>query len=42
MIGVCATLVGLVKILEARIGPSHVDEYATLTALLFLVSAAAS
>ena len=42
MIGVCTTLIGLVKILEARIGPSHVDEYAALTALLFLASAATS
>jgi hypothetical protein len=42
MVGVCTTLIGLVKILEARIGPSHVDEYAALTAVLFLVSAVAS
>ena len=42
MIGVCTTLIGLVKIVEARIGPSHVDEYAALTALLFLASSAAS
>lgn len=42
MIGVCTTLIGLVKIIEERIGPSHVDEYAALTALLFLVGAAAS
>lgn len=42
MIGVCTTLIGLVKIVEARIGPSHVDEYAALTMLLFLASSAAS
>jgi hypothetical protein len=42
MVGVCTTLIGLVKILEARIGPSHVDEFAALTAILFLVSAVAS
>lgn len=42
MIGVCTTLVGLVKIAEAQIGPSHVDEAVSLTAILFLVSAAAS
>ncbi|MFD0935100.1 hypothetical protein ACFQ12_07875 [Methylobacterium trifolii] len=42
MIGVCTTLIGLVKILEARIGPSHVDEYAALAALLFLTSATTS
>ncbi len=42
MIGVAATLIGLVKIAEARIGPSHVDEFAALTTLPFLVSAIAS
>jgi hypothetical protein len=42
MIGVCATLIGLVKLAEARIGPSRVDEYAALTSLLFLASAIAS
>ncbi|GBQ28911.1 hypothetical protein HLH34_05240 [Gluconacetobacter azotocaptans] len=39
MIGVCVTLIGLVKVVEARVGPSHVDEYAALTSLLFLASA---
>jgi len=42
MIGVCTTLIGLVKIVEAQSGPSHVDECAALNAALFLVSAAAS
>lgn len=42
MIGICTTLIGLTKIVEAHIGPSHVDEYAALTALLFLTSALAS
>ena len=42
MIGICTTLIGLVKIIEARIGPSHVDEYAALAAILFLVSALTS
>lgn len=42
MIGVCTTLVGLVKIAEGQIGPSHADEAVSLTALLFLASAAAS
>lgn len=42
MIGICTTFIGLVKLAEARIGPSHVDEYAALAALLFLVSSAAS
>lgn len=39
MIGICVTAIGLVKIVEGRIGPSHVDEYAALTAVLFLISA---
>ncbi len=39
MIGMCTTLVGLVKIVEGRIGPSRVDEYVAAIALLFLGSA---
>jgi hypothetical protein len=39
MIGVCVTTVGLVKIAEGRIGPSNVDIYAALAALIFLASA---
>lgn len=42
MVGVCTTLIGLVKLLEGRIGPCHVDEAAALTAILFLGSAIAS
>jgi hypothetical protein len=42
MIGICTTFIGLVKLAEARIGPSHVDEYSALAALLFLISSAAS
>ena len=42
MIGVCATLIGLVKLAEPHIGPSRVDEYAALASLLFLASAIAS
>jgi hypothetical protein len=42
MIGVCTTLVGLVKVVEAHIGPSRVDEYAALASLLFLASAITS
>ncbi len=42
MIGVAATLIGLVKIAEAQIGPSHVDEFTALTTLPFLVSVIAS
>ena len=39
MVGVCLTSIGLVKILEERIGPSHVDEYLAIDSILFLVSA---
>ena len=42
MVGVCTTLIGLVKIYETRVGPRRVDEYAALAAILFLASAAAS
>ena len=41
MIGVCTTLIGLVKVAKGHMGPSRVDEYAGLAALLFLVSACA-
>ena len=42
MVGVCTTLIGLVKIYETRAGPSRVDEYAAFAAILFLASALAS
>jgi hypothetical protein len=42
MVGICTTLIGLVKIIEVRTGSRHVDEYGGLAALLFLVSALAS
>jgi hypothetical protein len=42
MIGVCATLIGLVKLAEVHIGPSRVDEYTALASMLFLASAIAS
>ena len=42
MIGICTTFIGLVKVVETRMGPSHVDEYAAVAALLFLVSATSS
>ena len=42
MVGVCVTLVGLVRVVEVHAGPTHVDEYAALLALLFLVSTLAS
>jgi hypothetical protein len=42
MIGVCTTLIGLVKVVEGRIGPSRVDEYVSLVAVMFVFSAIAS
>jgi hypothetical protein len=42
MVGVCVTLVGLVKLHETQHGKSHVDEYAACTAVLFVISAALS
>jgi hypothetical protein len=42
MIGVCVTLIGLVKLAEARHGSSHVDEYAAMAAVTFLASALTS
>ncbi len=42
MLGICTTLIGLVKILETRIGPSHVDEVGGVVGVLFLFSALAS
>ncbi len=42
MIGVCVTTVGLVKIAEPHIGPSRVDVYCALAALIFLASATCS
>jgi hypothetical protein len=42
MIGVCATLIGLVKLAEAKHGSSHVDEYAAMAAVAFLASALTS
>jgi hypothetical protein len=42
MIGVCATLIGLVKLAESRHGSSHVDEYAAIAAVTFLASALTS
>jgi len=42
MIGVCLTTVGLVKIAEPHIGPSRVDVYCSLSAVIFLASALCS
>ena len=38
MVGVCVTAIGLVKLLEGRIGPSRVDEYCAVTAVIFAAS----
>ena len=42
MLGICTTLIGLVKVVEGRTGPSHVDEYGGLLAVVFLISALSS
>ena len=42
MIGVCTTLVGLIKVAEIRHGPTRVDEYAAIMGITFLVSALTS
>lgn len=42
MIGISVTLVGLVKVAEAHVGQSHVDECAALAAIMFLASALTS
>ena len=39
MVGVCATLIGLVKVVERGRPLSHVDEYAGCTAVIFVFSA---
>jgi len=42
MIGVCTTLIGLVKVVEMQFGPSRVDEYVSLDAVVFVISALAA
>ena len=42
MIGLCTTIVGLIKIVEGRIGPSNVDIYIALLGSVFLGSAVSS
>jgi hypothetical protein len=39
MVGVCATLIGLVKVAETTRALSHVDQYAGCNAVLFTFSA---
>jgi len=39
MVGACATLIGLVKVTEPRHGLTHVDQYAGMVAVAFVVSA---
>jgi hypothetical protein len=42
MIGICMTLIGLVKVTELKGTQSNVDEYAALATLIFLMSAVCS
>jgi hypothetical protein len=42
MIGVSTTLIGLVKVARAHMGPTRADQFAGLVALLFLFSAVTS
>ena len=42
MIGICVTLVGLVKVAEIHTANTHVDEYAALAAISFLASSLTS
>jgi hypothetical protein len=42
IVGVCATIIGLVKIMEGQKGNSNVDEYTALVLLLFLISSLTS
>lgn len=39
MVGICLTSISLVKLMEARVGGSHVDEYLALNSIIFLGSA---
>ena len=39
LVGVCATLIGLVKVVEHRQGLSHVDEYAGCVGVVFVFCA---
>jgi hypothetical protein len=38
MLGVCLAGIGLVKLAEVHLGPSHVDEYLALNSVCFLIS----
>jgi hypothetical protein len=42
MLGICTTLIGLVKVHESHAGKHSVDEHAGLLAIMFLLSALAS
>ena len=42
MVGVCLTVIGLIKVVEGTSGPSILDEVIALNALGFLVSAVLS
>lgn len=42
MIGLCTTMIGLLKIVEGRLGPANVDIYLALLGSIFLGSAVLS
>lgn len=42
MLGICTTLIGLVKLHENHAGPSRVDEHGGIVAIFFLASALGS
>jgi multisubunit Na+/H+ antiporter MnhF subunit len=42
MVGVCLTVIGLIKVVEGTTGPSYLDEVIALNALGFLFSAVLS
>lgn len=42
MIGVSTTLIGLVKVAKPHMSPTHVDQYAAIAGMLFLLGAVAA
>ena len=42
MVGVCMTVISIVKVIELSHGPSRMDEYFAVTSVFFLLSAGAS
>jgi hypothetical protein len=39
MVGVCATVIGLIKVVEGQIGSARADEYLGLVLVCFIISA---